>query len=91
MLLGRVFERFVQKTPVTVMFRGILENALSEDEAHRVFVDNAELGHERKLWFSEVVEMTSLVVARIQPKIHAAYGHRSHEPIRMPAFRIVTR
>lgn len=73
MLLKQVFEKFVRKTPVTVMFRGVLENALSAEEVDRVFLDHAEVGYYRKLLFSQMVDLTGLVVAGIHPRIHAAY------------------
>lgn len=73
MLLPQVFERLIEKTPVSVMFRGILENALPAEEVDRLFFDNARHGYQRQLLFSQVVNLMGLVVARIQPKVHAAY------------------
>jgi hypothetical protein len=36
-MLGKVFERFVEKAPVAVMVRGILERVLSADALDRLY------------------------------------------------------
>jgi len=41
-VLERVFERFVEKPPVSVMFRGVLENALSEEVVGDVWIKDRE-------------------------------------------------
>jgi hypothetical protein len=40
-LLNQVFGKLVQKSPVSVMFRGVFENALAAEEVDRVFRENA--------------------------------------------------
>jgi IS4 transposase len=76
MILGSVFERFVQRAPVSVMFRGTMENVLNAEDVDRLFFDHAHVGYERKLLFSQVVDLMGMVVARIQPQIHAAFQQR---------------
>src|SRR3954467_4037273 len=73
MILGEVFERFAQQTPLTVMARGLLENVLNPTAVDQLFEDVAERQYTRKLLFSSIVDLMSLVVCRIQPAIHAAY------------------
>ncbi|HMB04692.1 MAG TPA: transposase [Isosphaeraceae bacterium] len=73
MTLGDVFERFVQDSPLSVMAQGVLENALSPTVVDQLFEDVAERQYTRKLLFSSIVDLMSLVVCRIQPAIHAAY------------------
>jgi IS4 transposase len=73
MILGDVFERFVQDSPLSVMAQGVLENTLSPTVVDQLFEDVAEHQYTRKLLFSSIVDLMSLVVCRIQPAIHAAY------------------
>lgn len=73
MILGDVFERFAQDSPLTVMARGILENALNPTAVDKLFEDAAEQQYTKKLLFSSVVDLMSLVVCGIQPAINAAY------------------
>lgn len=73
MILGDVFERFVQDSPLSVMARGVMENALNPTVVDRLFEDVAERQYTRKLLFSSIVDLMGLVVCRIRPAIHAAY------------------
>jgi IS4 transposase len=77
MILGDVFERFAQNSPLSVMGRGVMENALSPTVIDQLFDDVAERQYTRKLLFSSVVDLMSVVVCRIQPSIHAAYQARA--------------
>jgi hypothetical protein len=76
MILGEVFERFAQQSPLTVMAQGVLENALNPAVVDRLFEEVAEVQYTRKLLFSSVVDLMSTVVCRIKPAIHAAYKAR---------------
>jgi hypothetical protein len=73
MLLGKVFERFANASPVTVMLRGTLEYALRPGLLDQLFLETARHQYTHKLLFSTLVDLTSLVVCRIQPSHHAAY------------------
>lgn len=73
MLLGKVFERFVNGSPVTVMLRGTLEYALRPDLLDQLFQQTARRQYTHKLLFSTLVDLTSLVVCRIHPSHNAAY------------------
>jgi IS4 transposase len=76
MLLGDVFERFVQRSPLTVMVRGILENLLRPDKLDTLFAETANLQYTRKLLFSSLVDLMGLVVCKVRPSIHAAFASR---------------
>jgi IS4 transposase len=76
MILGEVFERFAHDSPLTVMAHGVMENALNPTVVDRLFEEVAEAQYTRKLLFSSVVDLMSLVVCRIKPAIHAAYQAR---------------
>jgi hypothetical protein len=76
MILGEIFERFAQESPLTVMAQSVMENALNPAIVDRLFEEVAEVQYTRKLLFSSVVDLMSLVVCRIKPAIHAAYKAR---------------
>jgi hypothetical protein len=73
MYLTQAFERFAQKTPVTVMTRALMENALAPEALDEIFVKHAERQYERTLLFSSVVDLMGLVVCKVQPAVSAAY------------------
>lgn len=73
MIFSDVFERFAQVCPLSVMARATLENALNPRGIDELFQDVAERQYTRKLLFSTVVNLMSLVVCRIRPAIHSAY------------------
>lgn len=77
MILSDVFDRFAQDSPLTVMAQGILENALDPTALDQLFEDAAEQQYTKKLLFSSVVDLMSLVVCRIQPAINAAYKDKA--------------
>ncbi len=73
MLLNEVFERFVEESPVSVMARAVLENALAPSAVDILFEDVAERQYTRDLLFSDVVDLMAMVVCKIRPSINAAY------------------
>jgi hypothetical protein len=73
MLLGKIFERFANGSPITVMLRGTLEYALRPELLDQLFSSTARHQYTHKLLFSTLVDLTSLVVCRIHPSHHAAY------------------
>lgn len=73
MVLGSIFERFVQHSPVCVMQRAVMENIFAPAKLDALFHRAAEVQYERELLFSTLVDVTSLVVCRITPSVHAAY------------------
>ncbi len=79
MLLGAIFERFVEHSPLTVMVRGILERILSPEQLDDLFERTAKTGYTRELLFSTVVNLMSLVVCSIRPSIGAVYKAMSEE------------
>src|SRR3954447_2180961 len=72
MRLGDVFERFLQRAPISVMFRALLERALDPDELNRLFEQTATTQYTRELLFSSVVDLMGLVVCGVQPSIRSA-------------------
>jgi IS4 transposase len=73
MILGAVFERFVQDSPISVMARGTMQFALNRAALDELFDTKAQRQYTRELLFSTAVDLMSLVVCRIRPSVHAAY------------------
>ena len=73
MILSKLFERFVAKSPISVMARSAMEFALAPDALDAVFAEHADQQYTRELLFSSVVDLMGVVVARIEPSVHAAY------------------
>ena len=76
-MLGKVFARFVEKSPISVMVRGTLERVLGADQLDAWFARTAQKQYTRTVWFSTVYDILSQVVFRIKPSVRAAY--RDHE------------
>ena len=72
-MLGEVFERFVEKSPISVMVRGTLERVLGPDPLDWWYEHTAKKQYTRELLFSTVYDLMSQVVFRLQPSVHAAY------------------
>jgi hypothetical protein len=77
MVLGDIFERFIQQSPVTVMTRAALEHALAPEAIDSLFERTAQRQYTRTLLFSSVVDLMGAVVAKIQPAVNAAYRARA--------------
>jgi IS4 transposase len=78
-MLGAVFERFVEKSPISVMVRGTLERVLGADQLDLWYARTAQKQYTRALLFSTVYDLMSQVVLRIQPSVHAAYRAQQAE------------
>lgn len=86
MIMADVFERFLRESPICVMQRTLLENVFAPDKLDNVFRAAAVRQYERELLFSQLVDVTSLVVCRVQPSIHAAYKHKREQmPVSLKA------
>ena len=62
MILKDVYERFVKKTPVSVMVRATIENVLAADRLDSIFKENARHQYTGDLLFSTVADILGLVV-----------------------------
>lgn len=79
MFIQKVFDRFAQKTPVSVMMRATLENVLSAKQLDAIFDAHAQRQYVGDLLFSTVAEIMGEVVCCIQPSVNAAYVDRKEE------------
>lgn len=74
MLLGNKFGRFVRKSPVTVMWRGLFENVLPPSRIDEIFRENAEDQYQGELLFSTAVDVLGLAVTGQRPSVNAAFN-----------------
>jgi hypothetical protein len=72
-MLGDVFDRFVEKSPISVMVRGTLERVFGPDPLDLWYERTAQKQYTRELLFSTVYDLMSHVVFCLQPSVHAAY------------------
>src|SRR3954469_4133385 len=81
MLFEPLFERFACGTPLSVMTRALLENALQPDPLDELFQRLAFKQYPRELLFSTLVETMALVACRIYKSPRAVY---TEHPDRFP-------
>jgi hypothetical protein len=82
MILGECFEKFLARSPVSVMVRGILERVFDPEKLEQVFSDKALLQYTRELTFAHGVELMSDVVFRSVPSVGAWYkAHQDEGPV----------
>ena len=87
-MLGKVFTRFVEKSPISVMVRGTLERVLGADQLDAWFARTAQKQYTRTLLFSTVYDILSQVVFRIKPSVRAAYQDHTDTVGRLPHLRL---
>jgi len=80
MWMEQVFERFVERSPFSVMTRATLEHLFADSFLDQVFRDHADAQYERELAFSAVATLLTQVVLRVRPSVRDAY-RRSDAPI----------
>lgn len=68
-----VFQKLAAKHPEAVMVRATLEQALPPSFVDETFRRVANKQYTRKLLFSTLVRLLSMVVCRVRPSVHAAY------------------
>lgn len=73
MLHEEVFQRLAAKHPEAIMVRATLEQALPATFVDEVFKRVACKQYTRKLLFSTLVRLLSMVVCRVRPSVHAAF------------------
>ncbi|WP_438038995.1 hypothetical protein [Sorangium sp. So ce128] len=73
MLLSKVLDRFIEKSPVSVMARAAMEHALAPEALDELFDEHADKQYTRELLFSSRVDLMGVVVSKVAPSVHAAY------------------
>lgn len=72
-VLPKRFEAFVKGSPSTVMLRGTLEFACSDDFLDQIFCSHAVSQYEGELLFSTAVKTLKLAVCGTRKSVNAAY------------------
>src|SRR5690242_19416483 len=72
MALDAVLERFEKSSPLTVMVRLVMQQALSREWLEEVFEQNRDKHYTRELLFSTVVDLMALVALGLKKSLHAA-------------------
>ena len=78
-MFSRIFQRFVERSPIPVMVQVLLERALSADKLNRLFERVTDEQYTRTLLFSSVFELMHLVVFKTFPSVHAAYKEKDEQ------------
>jgi hypothetical protein len=73
MVLEAVFDPFIQKRPVCVLARGLLERLMDPVRIDELFERTAEAGYTKTLQFSTLVQLMGDVVLGVHPAVHAAF------------------
>ena len=76
MMLGSAFDNFVEKSPISVMARGIAERVLNPEKLDSWFERVSEAQYTRELLFSSVLGIMSDVVSGAHKTVHAAFQSR---------------
>ena len=79
MVLAALFDRFVADSPLTVMARVLMENALQPGPIDEMFERTAKVQYTEKLLFSTVVDMMGMVVCGCYDSPRAVYLARRED------------
>lgn len=74
-MLGSVFKKFVEASPVSVMVQGTLERIFDPTKVQQVFDDNAVRQDTKELTFDQCLGIMSDVVFQVTPSVGAWYQH----------------
>jgi hypothetical protein len=71
------FEPFLKETPLCVMARATLESLFRPEALDALFRDHAQKQYQKELLFSQLVELMTSVVLRVNESVHDAYRKRA--------------
>ena len=72
-MLNPIFAKFIEKSPISVMARGVMEHVLNPQQLDEWFENTAEKQYTRKLLFSTVFDIMVQVVSNTYANVHTAY------------------
>ena len=78
-MFDNIFEQFIQKRPIAVMVRGLLENFLNSEKIDRWFETVRQSQYTKEILFSSIVGLMLNVVCKIRPSVHSAFRHSKIE------------
>jgi hypothetical protein len=73
MVFDHVLQKFVEKRPIAVMLKAVLENQFAAAELDRIFAAAADSQYHRDLAFSTCAQLFSQVVLGPHATVHAAF------------------
>jgi IS4 transposase len=79
MVFNDLLNRFVDASPVSVMFRGTMENIFSPQRMDRLFEETAVRQYCRQLLFSTCVNVMGMVVTSVRKSVNAAHQALAEE------------
>ncbi len=79
MWFSPIFERFVKKSPVTVIVRALMEVVLVPSKLDELFAQTAQTGYTKEILFSTLVKMMTQVVCSVRQSIGSVYKATSEE------------
>lgn len=86
MVLSKVFEKFAEGSPISVMTRALMERALEPKALDALFRERAKRQYEKQLLFSSLVELMALVVCGLHRSVRKAYeAMRERLPVTLSA------
>lgn len=74
-MFSEILQKFAEKSPATVMVRGLLEHLLNPEKLDRWFESTRQAQYTRRILFSSLVGLMLQVVCKKQASVHAAYRH----------------
>ena len=78
-MLSSVFKPFIEKSPISVMARAMIERALNPEQLDQWFDATAKEQYTRDLLFSSVFGIMSQVVSGSRRSVNAAYQASKEE------------
>ncbi len=78
-MLNPIFEKFVEKSPVSVIARGMMERLLNPEQLDQWFDETAQEQYTKDLLFSSVFDIMAQVVSGSRRTVHAAHQASKEE------------
>lgn len=78
-MFSDILQRFIQKRPIVIMVRILLENFLNADKLDRWFDTARQTQYTKEILFSSIVGLMLNVVCNVRSSVHAAYRHSEIE------------
>ena len=78
-MFNDILQRFAEKSPVTVMVRGMLEHLLNQSEIDTWFNSVRHTQYTKDILFSSIVSLMLNVVCKFKPSVHAAFRYSNIE------------
>jgi len=79
MTANQILDRFIEKAPLSVMARALIERVLSPERLNKCFEDATDIQYTRELLFSTVFSLMTQVVIKVFPSINSAYQSQSDD------------